>query len=177
MFRSISRVFAPVVRAGRFKHSFAINVVLALFTLPVATALAYFGATGTGTISNVAAGTSSSTVSIAFSGSSFTYAGPSTTALVPGGTVSFPVQITCTAGAPCTVPSVSLLSWTSSKTGCDSTTMPNSFTIQSQTASFPITIATVGAAGADSLTILWNNLATSQTACAGGTFAFVLNVP
>jgi hypothetical protein len=64
MFRSISRVHARVVRAGRFKHSFAIAVVLALLALPVMEAAAYFTATGSGSFPNVQAGTSVSTVSI-----------------------------------------------------------------------------------------------------------------
>jgi hypothetical protein len=105
MFCSTSRVIAPVVRAGRVKHSFAIAIVMALFALPVVTALAYFSATGTGTISNVQAGTSASTVAIAQNGA-FIYAGPSTTNLVPGGTVTFPSTITCTAVPPCVAPTV-----------------------------------------------------------------------
>jgi hypothetical protein len=62
MFRSIRRVLARAVSAGRIKHSFAIAVAISLFALPVTEALAYFSATGTGTISNVQAGTSASTV-------------------------------------------------------------------------------------------------------------------
>lgn len=137
MFRSTSRVLARVVRAGRFKHSFAVAVVAALMVMPVTEALAYFSATGTGTISNVQAGTSASTVTIAQNGA-FVYAGPSTTNLVPGGTVAFPSIITCTAVPPCVVPSVSLQSWTSNQAGCTTALMPGSFTITAQSAAFPI---------------------------------------
>jgi hypothetical protein len=146
--------------------------------MPVATALAFFSATGTGTISNAQAGTSASTVSITQQ-PGFTYAGPSTTTLVPGGTVTFTQVTACTAGPPCVVPSLGLASWTSNKAGCDSTTMPGSFTITNQnwTVNLPVTLATVGASDSDIVTITWNNLAISQTACAGGLFAFVLAVP
>jgi len=173
------RFVRRLVRAGRFKHSFALAVVLALVALPVMEAAAYFSATGTGTISNVQAGTSASTVTIAQNGA-FVYAGPSTTNLVPGGTVAFPSTITCTAVPPCVVPSVSLQSWTSNQAGCTSALMPNSFTISAQSAAFPVTINTVGAGGAvsDNITVQWNNLASiNQGPCAGGTFAFVLSVP
>jgi len=67
--RSVQRAFASVVRAGRLKHSFAVAVGVALLALPVTEALAYFAATGSGQITNVQAGTATSTVSIAQNGS------------------------------------------------------------------------------------------------------------
>ncbi len=64
MFRSVSRVFARVVKSGRIgrKRSFAAALGLAMLVLPVSTALAFFTATGQGTISNVQAGAPSSVI-------------------------------------------------------------------------------------------------------------------
>jgi hypothetical protein len=62
-------------------------VVLALFALPVMEVAAYFAATGTGTIPNVAAGSATSVITITPNGA-LTYAGPSITNLMPGGTES-----------------------------------------------------------------------------------------
>ena len=174
--RSISRVLASVVKAGRFKHSFAAAVVLALVALPVAEALAYYGATGTGSIGNVPAATQSSTVSL--SGGTNTFAGPSTTALAPGGTATQQMTITCTANPPCVVSGISLSGWTSNKAGCDSTTLAGSFTI-ANSATFPITISALnGTNTTDNLTITFVNLpSVNQSACAGGLFNFTLSTP
>jgi hypothetical protein len=173
---SISRVLARVVKAGRIKHSFAIAIVAALFALPVAEALAYYGATGTGIIGNVPAASQSSTVSI--SGGAITFAGPSTTALAPSGTATFPLTITCTATPPCVVSGVSLQSWTSTKTGCDTATLPGSFTL-AHSATFPITISTLNGTNlTDNATITFVNLpSVNQSACAGGSFNFTLVTP
>ncbi len=176
---AISRVVARVVKAGRVKHSFAVAVVLALVALPLTEALAYFGATGSGTISNVSAGTANATVSFATQGvSTYVYGGGSSTNLVPGGTVQVPLTITCTANPPCVVSSLSLATWSSNKTGCDPASLPNSFSITANTATFPISIAALNGTGADSPTITWANLpTTNQGACAGATFTFNIATP
>ena len=173
MFRSISRVIAPVVRAGRFKHSFAIAVVVALFALPVTEALAYYAATGTGIISNAQAGTATSTITIAQNGA-FTYAGPSTTNLMPGGTVSFSLLLTCTAGCPTQVTTINLSTWTSDKVGCDVATLPGSFTMPAVNVNASVN---TGGSVAGPATITWVNLASNQSACSGAKFAFTLVSP
>ena len=179
--QSVKHAVTSVVQRGRIgrKKSFVLALALALFVLPVATALAYYGATGSGTVGGNVAGTSASVVTLQPNTPSRVYAGPSTTDLMPGGTVAFQLAITCTAGSPCTVPSITLQSWSSTKPApCDPTDMPNSFVIQSQSATFPITVTAPTVDTSDTVTILWNNLATvNQTPCAGGTFTFTLNVP
>src|SRR6266851_4965513 len=99
--QSVSRVFTRVVKAGRIgrKRSFVAALGLAMLVLPVSTALAFFAATGSGQISNVQAGTAASTITITPNGA-LTYAGPSTTNLMPGGTVSTSLLLTCTTGCP-----------------------------------------------------------------------------
>ena len=98
-----------VIEAGRIgrKRSFVVALGMAVLLLPTAEALAFFAASGSGQISNVQAGSPSSTVTIAANGA-FTYAGPSTTNLMPGGTVSFSTLISCTAGCPANVTTVNL---------------------------------------------------------------------
>ena len=173
MFRSTSRVFARVVRAGRIKHSFAIAVVVALFALPVTEALAFYSASGTGTTDAIA-GSPNATVTIT-TGTARTYAGPSTTNLMPGGTVTFGTNIACTANCPAFVGSINLGSWTSDKAGCDTATLPGSFTMPAIVVNASFTAA--GGAGPNG-TITWVNLATlSQNACAGAHFTFNLVTP
>jgi hypothetical protein len=159
-------------RIGR-KRSFVAALGMAVAVLPVATALAFFAASGSGTISNVQAGSPSSTVAIAINGA-LTYAGPSTTNLMPGGTVSFGTSLTCTAGCPAQVTTLNLSSWTSDKVGCDTATFPASFTMPAVNvnASVPATGVSGGTA-----TITWANLAVNQNACAGAKFAFNLVTP
>ena len=120
-----------VIQFGRIgrTRSFVTALVVALLLLPTSIALAYFAATGSGTVTGVTAGTASSVVVIARNtGNPITYAGPSTTSLMPGGTVSFSIQFTCSAGCPAQVSTVSLQSWSSDKVGCTEAAMPNSFT-------------------------------------------------
>jgi hypothetical protein len=128
--RSISRVVARAIEAGRIggKRSFAVALGVAMLLLPVSTAQAFFAATGSGQITNVQAGTATTVVSIEQNGA-LTYAGPSTTNLMPGGTVSFSTLITCTAGCPGQVTAVNFGGWSSDKARCDFTTPPNSFTM------------------------------------------------
>ena len=166
------RFVAYLTRKGRMRP-FVLSLVVALLVLPTETAIAFFSATGSGTVSGVQAGSASSTVALSTVGG-FTYSGPSTTNLMPGGTVSFTVQATCTASCPATVSTVNLQSWSSNKTGCDSTTLPNSFTMPAITANLSVNTSatTVGTA-----TITWVNLAVNQNACSNASFTFVLTTP
>jgi hypothetical protein len=83
--------------------------------------------------------------------------------------------VTCSAGAPCQLGQVVLQSWTSDKTGCDSTTLPGNFTATSPAAFTNVSIATVGAKASSNYGIVWNNLSsTNQNACLGAKFTFVL---
>lgn len=165
-----------IIEAGRIgrTRSFVAAIGLAVLVLPVVTALAFFAATGTGQVPNVQAGSPSSTVALSQI-TALTYAGPSTTNLQPGGTVSFTVGANCTAGCPAYVSTVNLGSWTSDTTGCDATDMPGSFTMPTITANLsnvPTTTTTIGTA-----VITWVNLGISQNVCSGAKFTFVLTTP
>jgi hypothetical protein len=171
------RRYGPLVRraykSGRTR-TFVAALALAAVVLPVATALAYFSATGGGTISNVQAGSPSSVIALTTTGP-FTYSGPSTVNLQPGGTVGFTVQAACTAGCPAVLTTINLASWTSDKAGCDTATLPGSFTMPQVLYNGNVANATpinVGTA-----VITWVNLGVSQNACAGAKFAFALVTP
>jgi hypothetical protein len=165
-----------VVRAGRIgrTRSFVAAIGLAVVALPIATAIAYFSATGSGIASNVQAGSPSSVIALTVSGT-YTYSGPSTTNLQPGGTVGFIVQGACTAGCPAVVTTINLGTWTSDKTGCDIATFPGSFTMPqilfngNVNNATPITVGTA--------VITWVNLGVSQNVCSGAKFAFTLTTP
>src|SRR5579859_7255878 len=108
------------VRLNR-KVPFVGAAVVGSLVIASVTALAFYSATGSGTITGIAAGTTTATLSVN-QNSSATYSGPSTTSLVPGGTVTIPLIITCTANPPCTWSSMSLASWSSTKPApCDPT--------------------------------------------------------
>jgi hypothetical protein len=170
------RLLNRLIKAGRIgrTRSFVAAVGMAIVALPVATALAYFSATGAGTISNVQAGSPSSVIALTMAGS-FTYSGPSTINLQPGGTVGFQVQAACTAGCPAVLTTINLASWTSDKAGCDAATLPGSFTMPQILYNGNVANATpinVGTA-----VVTWVNLGVSQNACAGAKFAFNLVTP
>jgi hypothetical protein len=168
------RLVQRVLTAGRIgrRRSFVSALVVAMLLLPVATAAAFFAATGTGTITNVQAGSANSTVSIL--GSSYVYAGPSTTNLMPGGTVTIAISVSCLTGCPASVGSINLGSWTSDKAGCDIATLPGSFTMPADVVNASFTAA--GGSGGSAV-ITWVNLGVSQNACAGAKFAFTLVTP
>jgi hypothetical protein len=152
---------------------FAAAVVAALLVLPTVEALAFFASTGTGTATGAVAG-AAPTVTI-FTSGPWSYAGPSTNNLMPGGNASILVDGKCATGAcPAFVSTVSLGGWTSDKTGCDSTTLPGSFTMPKL-----VYNANVVAAGSliGTATITWVNLTTDQGACSGATFTFTLTTP
>ncbi|HEV2033387.1 MAG TPA: hypothetical protein VGU71_04190 [Candidatus Dormibacteraeota bacterium] len=155
------------------RRTFVVAIVVALLLMPVAEALAFFSATGSGTIAGAAVA-SAPTVSITLGGgTAFTYAGGSTTNLVPGGTVTFPVRVSCTANCPAQVSTIRLSSVTSDKAGCDSTTLPGSWTAPNLNVNQSITTTTdVG-----SMTVTFVNTASDQTACAGATLTFHLSTP
>lgn len=171
----VKHAVSQVVQRGRIgrKRSFAIAVAVALMALPVTEALAFFAATGSGQITNVQAGTATSTITIAQNGA-LTYAGPSTTNLMPGGTVSFSLLLTCTAGCPTQVTTIHLSTWTSDKTGCDIATLPGSFTMPTLNVNASVN---TGGAPAGPVTITWVNLAQDQSACSGAHFTFTLVTP
>jgi len=165
-----------VIEAGRIGRTrwFVVALVVALTLLPAVEAFAFFAASGSGTVPNVQAGSPNSTVAIAPNGG-YTYAGPSTTNLMPGGTVSFNAVIICTAGCPANVTTVNLSSWTSDKAGCDTATFPGSFTMP--TVNVNNSNVTASGVSAGTVTITWVNLAVSQNVCSGAKFAFVLVIP
>jgi hypothetical protein len=171
MFSIVNRI----VRAGRIKHAFAASTAIAAFVIPTVTALAFFAATGTGTIPTVLGGSPSSVVTIASDGTPYVYAGPSTTTLMPGGTVSIGLRLVCTAGCPAQVTTVNLSSWVSDKAGCDAATFPGSFTMPA----LPInsSIALAGSSGWGPAIVTYVNLAANQNVCAGAHFTFTLVTP
>lgn len=182
VFGSIRQVVSRLVQAGRIgrKRSFAIALVVGLLALPVTEALAYYGATGTGTISQVGAGASASTVTIAQVTSFQTvYTGPSTTNLQPGGTATVDMGFTC--ATACTISSISLQSWSADAThataGCTSALMPGSFSITKNTQTFPWSLV-ANTQTTDQITLTWANLPTiDQTPCAGASFTFDISTP
>ncbi len=156
-------------------RTFALAVVVALLLMPPAEALAYFAATGSGTISGAKAGTPSGTVAINSDGI-FTYSGPSTTALLPGGVVAFKVFALCQTTCPATVGSINLTAWTSDKPGCDTATMPNSFSMPAIVVNAAIPGPPQTQVGTANIT--WANLSgVNQNACSGATFTFTLSTP
>jgi hypothetical protein len=172
------RLVQRFVQAGRIgrTRSFVVALVVAAMVLPPATALAYFSSTGSGTFANVqAVATSPSTVSIVQTPAiAYVYkdsTGATVTSLMLGGQVLISMDVTCLTGAPCQVNALVLQSWTSDKAGCDSTTLPTSFSIGSPSA---FSIATVGAKFTSNVALNWLNLATNQTACLGAKFSFVV---
>jgi hypothetical protein len=160
-------------RIGRTR-SFVVALVVAMFTLPTLTALAFYSATGSGIASNVQAGSPSSVIALSVSGA-YTYSGPSTTNLQPGGTVGFTVQAACTAGCPAVLTTINLASWTSDKAGCDAATLPGSFTMPQILYNGNVTNATPISVG--TAVITWVNLGVSQNVCSGAKFAFTLVTP
>ena len=169
----MSRFVHYVARRGRVRP-FITSLIVALLVMPVAEALAFYAATGTGTTTAPAAA-NTATVTLARTGAE-TFAGPSATALAPGGTVSFSVTATCTAGCPATVGTVNLSStWSSSSGGtCTPASMPGSFSMP--TINFNNTVNTT-AVVVGTAVITWNNLAIDQSSCANGTFTFTLTTP
>jgi len=157
-------------------RTFVAAVAVAILVLPVAEALAYFSATGTGNISGAQVSTTASTVSLSLGGgTSFTYAGGSTSALVPGGTVTFPINASCLTNCPGFVSVIRLAGFTSDKTGCDSTTLPGAFTAPN--VAFNATVSVSGA-NVGSMTATFVNLpSTNQNACLGAVLTFQLATP
>jgi len=94
---------------------------------------------------------------------------------MPGGTVGFQLQAACTSGCPAVLSTINLGSWTSDKAGCDSVTLPASFTMPTITYNGNIANATPVPVGTPVIT--WVNLGVSQNACANAKFAFVLVTP
>lgn len=168
----MSRFIRYVTRRGQMRP-FVTSLVIALLVMPVAEALAFFAATGTGNVTGIQAGTANSTVTLASTGP-FTYGGGSTSNLIPGGTVSFEVTASCTASCPAGVSTINLGTWSSNKTGCDPTDMPGSFTMPTINANTGVGTdpSPVGTA-----TITWVNLPTEQNACSGAVFTFTLTTP
>ena len=159
-------------------RTFVAAVAVAILVLPVAEALAYFStklhADPDQWIAQVS--TTASTVSLSLGGgTSFTYAGGSTSALVPGGTVTFPINASCLTNCPGFVSVIRLAGFTSDKTGCDSTTLPGAFTAPN--VAFNATVSVSGA-NVGSMTATFVNLpSTNQNACLGAVLTFQLATP
>lgn len=158
----------------RSMRSFVAAVIVALFALPTVEALAFFSSTGTGSTTATAASASTVSIAVDSSNPNPVYAGPSTTALAPGGTVTQALKATCLTGCPAHVSTVNLASWSSNKTGCDSTTLPGSFTMPALT--FNGNVASSGTS-LGSVVISFVNTASDQTACAGATLTFNFTTP
>ena len=130
-------------------------------------AFAYFTSTGSGT----GTGTVGSSQALTINQASITYNGPgSTTALTPGdtATVSFTVD---NPGGNEYVQNISLASWTSDKTGCDSTTDPTWITMPAVTVNHDFGHGNTQAVTGNG-TITFNDLSVSQNACQGATLTF-----
>lgn len=158
-------------------RTFAAAVVVALLALPPIEALAYFSATGSGNIAGaITAGAPTVSITIG-GGTAFTYkdsSGATASNLQLGGNVTFPVRVTCTANCPAQVTTIRLSGVTSDKTGCNSTTLPGSWTAPNLTVNQSIT---PGATDVGNMTVTFVNTASDQTACAGATLTFQLSTP
>jgi hypothetical protein len=161
------------------RRTFALAVALGLVVLPVSAALAYFLASGTGSVSGATVtSTSPATVSLsqqyADPASEFVYEGPSTTALSPGGTVRFGLNATCLTSCPASVGSVRLVSVTSDKAGCNSTSLPGTFT----SAGLVVNMTVGATTYIGQMTVSMNSDPDrDQSACLGATLVFNLATP
>jgi hypothetical protein len=155
---SVKDRLAAVLKFGRIRHAFAIAVPVGALIIAATTALAFFGATGSGTITGIS-GSSASTSTV-----SLTQAVPTAT-IVLGGNASFTVLASCLSGCPGSVGSINLQSWSSSITGCNSAAFPGSFTMPAVgSASSPVVVgATPTSIGI--ATITWANLGVDQSVC------------
>lgn len=154
----------------RPRHIFAVMVATGLLVVPAVTALAYYGATGTGNITGISASsTSPSTVSLD--------AAVAPTSLALGGSTTFPVNATCTAGCPGYVSTVNLASWSSDKAGCTAAAFPGSFTMPAVNSGQSAVLVGASPTLIGNATITWNNLGTDQGVCKGAAFTFVLTTP
>jgi hypothetical protein len=168
-----------LIQAGHLgrTRSFVLSLAIALLLMPVSEGLAYFIATasGTGHATNVQAGAPPNGVVSITPDGAYSYAGPSTSNLMPGGTVSFAVRVACVSGCPALVTTISLADWSSDKTGCDPASMPGSFSMPALTLN--TSIDATGSGGWGPAVITWTNLSTNQNACAGAKFDFTLTTP
>jgi hypothetical protein len=165
--RSIVRY---LTRRGRLRP-FVAALVVALFVLPTAEALAFFAATGTGTATATA---TSQTSTVSITPGTPTYSGGGSLTL--GGTATYTLTATCLTNCPAQVTTVSLGGWSSNKTGCDSTTLAGSFTMPSATEN--LSVGATATSLPTSVVITWVNLATTnQNACLGATLSFALTTP
>ena len=165
---AVRNLLASFLKFGRVRHAFAVMVPVGVVIIAATTALAYYGATGTGNITGVSA--SSSTTSTV----SLTQQVPAAV-ISPGGSYSLSVSASCTAGCPAFVSTVNLASWSSDKpTTCSEALMPGSFTMPTLNAN---TSVTASGGGIGTAVITWNNLAVDQSGCKGAAFTFVLTTP
>ena len=170
----MSRFGQYVTRKGQWRP-FITALVVALLLLPPIEALAFFAATGTGTITPVQGATNTSTVTLSLNGA-VTYPSGQTN-FGPGQQVTIPVQALCTAGCPAFVSTVNLGGWSSNKTGCDSTTLAGQFTAPTLNANVG-NIGTGSPVGLGNVVVSYVNLAgVNQNACSGATFTFTLSTP
>jgi hypothetical protein len=156
-----------VLKFGRVRHAFAVMVPVGVVIMAATTALAYYGATGTGTITGVSGATSTtSTVTM--------NQVVSPAVIAPGGSYALNVTGVCTAGCPAFVSTINLSTWSSDKAGCSEAAMPGSFTMPTILANQSVT-TTAGLIGSG--TITWNNLSVDQSPCKGANFTFTIVTP
>lgn len=154
-------------------RTFAAAVVVALFLMPVAEALAFYAVSGTGTIGPAPVSATGTTVSVSIGGgTSFTFSGGSTTNYVLGGSSTSPIRLLCLTSCPATVAHVNLSSFTSDKAACNSTSLPGAFTSPGMVpvpSSIPATLTDVG-----NIVINYVSLSVDQSACLNANVTFLL---
>ncbi len=174
------RFIKSFITARLQARAFAFAVALGLVVIPVSSALAYFLASGTGTVTGATI-TSSSPATITISAqygdpaNEFVYSGPSTTALAPGGTVRFGLVATCTASCPASVGSIHLASVSSNQSGCDSTSLPDTFS--AAPLSVGTTIDTTPTYVGQMTVAMASDPTRSEVACLGATLSFHVATP
>jgi hypothetical protein len=148
------------------KKVVAIGLAAGLTLGAAGAAFAYFTSTGSGSGS----GTVGTSQSVTVVQDSIAYNAPSTSNLVPGSTATVAFGITNTHGNEY-VGSIHLASWTSSVTGCDSTTDPGWITMPDVTVNQNFPNGNDQTTG-DTGTITFNDLNTNQNVCQGASLTF-----
>jgi hypothetical protein len=149
------------------KKVVAIGLAAGLTLGAAGAAFAYFTTTGSGTGTGVV-GTSSN---LNINQASITYSNGAN--LVPSSSAVVTFTVDNSASSAQYLASISLASWTSNKTGCDSTDDPGWITMPTVTVGQDFTAATSGQAVTNSGTITFNDLSTvDQDACKGASLTF-----
>jgi hypothetical protein len=138
---------------------------------------AYMSAGVTGSTTNTIAVGTPSTVTLTLAPSNTSYvasdtandcSGTAATSLLPGGCAAFSIMVTNPATAPVTLNSLTLKSWVTSVSGCNSTALPLALTMFSITSpTLPVSIAAGGNAD-PVLRIQMGNSTTENDSCLAG---------